>query len=325
VLDNYQFTVFPNAASNYGNTLLSVPSILNAKLPSPPDEFTRLKTPGGATVVGPNRLFEEFAAKHYAITVYQHRSIDYAAGSRRVTTRHDYSSEITGVEHVPGWLERVLWLAGDYQGSSFLLSRFRAFLPFRLAFRRTGPLAVQRFWPEGLLTEIEHTRQPTLFFVHLLVPHEPLLYRADGTVKPVQEWTPDTPVPPLPQELYELRFSRYCEQVTALSRQLREFLRRLSPDRLGTMTMIVHGDHGSRIYSEDASDQMNYRNQFSTLFAIRQPGSQTARHDMETATVMSLFARHVYGIPAPKDADLLYGIAPSGLPFSLSVNQLWRN
>jgi hypothetical protein len=326
-LDGYAFTTYPYAASNYGVTLLSIPSILNQQMLTTPDQFTRSLTPGGATIVSPNRLFSNFAARDYQVRVYQHRSIDFAAGSPDVYSSKEYSSEIAGLENVPGWGRRVLWLIGDYQGSSPLLSKVRAFLPFRAGFHRTGPLAIRSLWPSELVSDIDETDRRSLFFVHLLAPHEPYVYRADGSVRNPPEWTSDTPVPPLDFAAYQARYAAYCEQVEALSRQLKEFLGQLKAmGQLDTMTVVIHGDHGSRIYLQGGDPRQNLANQFSTLLAIRHPGARASSMDSSRFSVMTLLARDFYhGNPGsiPR-AESLYWLDSNGMPRQTPVQQLWR-
>jgi hypothetical protein len=325
-LDTHAFTTYPNATSNYGVTLLSIPSILNQELLTEPEQFTRNRTPGGAIVVSPNRLFEEFASRGYQVAVYQHRSINFAAGSPHVQRRVEYSSEISGLEYVPGWSRRVLWLIGDYQGSERLLSIARGFLPFRVGYRRTGALAVRSIWPSRVASDILHAKERTLFFVHLITPHEPYVYRADGSVREFSEWTPDTPVPPLGRSAYETRYSAYCEQVMALSGQLDVFLQQLyTGGALDTMTVVIHSDHGSRIYLKDGDERINLLNQFSALLAIRQPSALLPAVNDERASVMSLLSRDFRGKPVhtPK-TDLVFWADRDGVLQPTPVQHLWR-
>jgi hypothetical protein len=325
-LDAHAFTTYVNATSNYGVTLLSIPSILNQELLTTPDQFTSSHTSGGATIVSPNRLFEEYSARGYNIVVYQHRSIDYAAKSSDVDRTLDYSSEISGLEYIPNWSRRVLWLIGDYQGSAPLLSTARAFLPFRAGFRRTGPLAVRSVWPSPLARDIARTTKKSLFFVHLLIPHEPYVYKADGSVRDISEWTSDTPVPPLEATAYEARFGAYCEQVTALSAQLNTFLEALrSSGELDHMSVVIHGDHGSRIYRKGGDNHSRMLSQFSALLAIRQAGAHTPVMNPETGSVMNFLARDFRGqtLQDPR-ANSLFWVDESGVPFEIPIQQLWR-
>jgi hypothetical protein len=272
-------------------------------------------------VVQPNRLFERFAKNGFDVAVYQHRSIDYAAGSPDVTRRVDYSSEISGLEFVPGWRQRVLWLIGDYQGSSPWLLKARAFLPFRAGFRRTGPLAVRTVWPERLARDIVEAERRTLFFVHLLSPHEPYAYRADGTVLPFTKWGSEGPMGALSHARYAQRYASYCQQVQAMAGQMRWFLGQLDLDR---MRVVIHGDHGSRIELAGASEQVNSRNHCSALLAIREPGARAALHNQEASSVMDLLARDFYRDPPLARADSYFWADPQWKLHEGSVTQLWK-
>ena len=324
-LNSHAFTTYTHATSNYSNTLLSIPSILNQQLLDAPDQFTNQHTAGGATIVSPNRLFAGFASRGYQVNVYQHRSIDYVTASPDVHRRVEYSSEIDGLEQVPGWSRRVLWLIGDYQGSGLLLSKVRALLPFRSGFRRTGPLAVRSIWPGPLASDIIGAQSKSLFFVHLLAPHEPYVYRADGTVRDPEQWAPDTPTPPLPAHLYQQRFSAYCEQVQAFSHQLDSFLNTLATAGvLDSITVVIHGDHGSRIRLDHGDFEDNLRNEFSALLAMRTPGARQPVTRDESASVLSLLARNFRGASDVPPAADVFWLDTAGVPHRTPLKEVWR-
>ncbi len=320
----HDFTVYPGAFSNYTNTLVSIPSILNRRLPSSEQEFSSQRTREGAVVIAPNQLFQDYRDKGYEIVVYQHRSIDYAAGVPDVDRVVEYTDLLSGLEYVPGWRSRFWWIVGDYQGSDPLLSMARAFLPFRLRYRKTGPLAVRSIWPGPLAEDIAHSTEKTLFFVHLLIPHEPYVYRADGSVREVSEWADDHPIPPVDRTTYQSRYELYCDQVESLARQLTTFLEDLrSEASLDAATIVIHGDHSSRLRlrREDAapdeqSEQQDRRDQFSALLAIKKPGAQASRDVPGSRSVLSYLLMDFYGESAggPPGADHVYRFDDGGFP-----------
>jgi hypothetical protein len=352
VLETFQrhlFTIYPNAFSNYDVTLDSVPSILNRQLLKSSGEFSSGRTPGGAVVIAPNRMFSDFGRQAYRIAVYQHRSIDYAAGDYAAGIPHvdrarSYSDVLGGLQAVPGWPRRFLWLIGDYQGSDPLLSKARAFLPFRAGYRSTGPLAVRSVWPGTLAADINQARGKTLFFVHLLMPHEPYVYRADGTVRDFAEWHWVKPGDRLDAPAYTEQYQRYCWQVSVLSHQLDGLLSSLEHSgALASMTVVIHGDHGSRILrkqegaaplppdarTDDISGPPTTEdlvNRFSTLLAIRKPGAVAASVMPENRSVLSFLTADFYhdGGAAVPGANSVYLSDAQGTFREISMTKIWR-
>jgi Sulfatase len=347
-LRRHGFTVYPNAYSNYSSTLDSIPSILNRELLTKPDEFSSGRTPGGAVIVAPVQLFRWAAERGYAVHVYQHRSIDYAAANPQVARYTDYSSVLGGLDEVPGWKRRFLWLVGSYQGSDPALSAVRAFLPFRLAYRYTGPLAVRSVWPGRLAEDIIGAPRKTLFFAHLMIPHDPDLYRSDGSVRPYADWIEDRPGQRLDQAAYEEHYERYCEQVEFLSHQVDGFLSSLErAGILSSMTVVIHGDHGSRIRllppgappdpitKEPHPDRYDLNgppalqdllDRFSTLLAIRKPGPAAPSIVTEKHSVLSFLMTDFYAGQAQpvSGADSVYLFDSNRFAHEIPITFYWR-
>ncbi len=76
-LDKYNFTVFPNAYSNYADTIDSIPSVVNQRLLARPQELIARAGTGQLRhyVFRRNRLFEEYRARGYRVEGYQHSSL----------------------------------------------------------------------------------------------------------------------------------------------------------------------------------------------------------------------------------------------------------
>ena len=344
-LNEHSFTVYPNAFSNYAVTLESIPSILNRRLLDSADEFSSRRTAGGAVIISPNRLFSDYRGKGYRVAVYQHQSIDYVAGDSKSDREVDYADVVNGLESVPGWKRRFLWLIGNYQGSDPLVSEARAFLPFRLGYRKTGPLAVRSAWPSRLAADMAAATRPTLFFVHLMIPHEPYVYRRDGSVRDDIDWTDDQPSAPLAATVYRDRYQRYCEQSEYVSAELNAFLDELARSgQLDQMTVVIHGDHGSRIRRQfegsrtasrrppDADDYVeappagDLLDRFSTLLCIRKPRATMPNVVEAKHSVLSFLASDFYGDKQGLDDRLnaVYLFRQNGTAKEIPLLTYWR-
>jgi hypothetical protein len=122
-------------------------------------------------------------------------------------------------------------------------------------------------------------RRGTVYFAHLLAPHNP--YEVDAACRSQTRpslWleiensnTPDARA---------LRYELYSAQERCLYRHLESLLHTIDSLPGGRqITVIVHGDHGSRIalhYPSTGAAPLlrpsDYTDGFSTLFAIRTPG-----------------------------------------------------
>jgi hypothetical protein len=77
-------------------------------------------------------------------------------------------------------------------------------------------------------------------------------------------------------------------------------------------TIIIHGDHGSRITLRDPiianrnqATIIDYVDSFSTLFAIRSPELEPG-YSSQLQPLPNLIAEHLFGIPAPMDKQTVY-------------------
>ena len=90
-----------------------------------------------------------------------------------------------------------------------------------------------------------------------------------------------------PQRIKKNMYVDYLEQVKCLTSRMEVLFRHINTKRASEqLVFIVHGDHGSRITSQDIWDGDNgnmtpfdYVNAYSTLFAVKLPGQQAKVFD----------------------------------------------
>jgi hypothetical protein len=135
----------------------------------------------------------------------------------------------------------------------------------------------------SLGAEVAQSRPGQMFFAHLLLPHFPYVFDATCRVRKPAEWEPafdEEPLPPNTIESRERRSLLYLEQVQCLYRKLAAIFEEWKTagifDRL---KIIIHGDHGSRIYLNEPTAAnrskllvSDYADAFSTLLAVKAPG-----------------------------------------------------
>ena len=158
-----------------------------------------------------------------------------------------------------------------------------------------------------------------LYFAHLLLPHDPYVWDPSCRIDPdLKQWkdrrrdiddfssigTPD----------YRSRaYEDYFDQVRCVMALLDDLL--ASMDAAGLLqdaTIIIHGDHGSRITIRDpivghidllSTD--DYIAAFSTLFAIRRPGIEPG-HDPRQIPLANIMAETVLGVQPPMTDRALF-------------------
>ncbi len=353
-LDKYNFTSFPGAFSNYASTFDSVPSVLNGRLLRGPRELMARQ---GARhlrnyIVRANSLFDEFAAKGYQVIGYQHASLKTCAPEFGSAECREYRDELGWLQKAPGgWTERFRWIVGSYQASDPVLVRVKGFFPFRFGLQMTGPLAVAGFWPYGLADDILDEPRRTFFFAHVLTPHLPYLYRRDGSVRPLAEWSGDRADERVDKAEYTRRYARYCEQVEFVAGQMDELFGDLERHGvLRNMTVVVHGDHGSRIrrtlveapgrarqagddYMPDAFDYAgrpktrDLIDRFSTLLAIKRPGASAPATSEKKHSLLTVLSRVVFQkepVGGVEATDRVYLVDNRGQLRSIDILRYWR-
>ncbi len=129
------------------------------------------------------------------------------------------------------------------------------------------------------------------FYAHALIPHGPYIYQPGCTVSydhaPLLTSARTLEEPPLQGDVYEVRNGLYFGQIDCALDTLQSLFDDMKARGVYDRAVIVlHGDHGSRIgryqyLSEHMQDLSvaDYRAGFSTLFAVKYPGSRFALRD----------------------------------------------
>jgi len=133
--------------------------------------------------------------------------------------------------------------------------------------------------------DIQRGASGTVFFAHLLLPHYPYVFRSDCRVHDkLSNWwarKDDAAVAPLnnSSDSRDARYERYFLQLRCQQGMLAQILEALrEAGVLETATIVLHGDHGSRISMYDPlaelQDDLSHADivdHYSTMFAIKAP------------------------------------------------------
>jgi len=347
------FRTYPNAYSNYPSTVSSLSSVLNRRL------LERRRTlldensqewRWGTRTLRQNRLLETFSRRGYRVEVFQHRAMNHVADGLKADAVHEYWDALNALDQAPGSrLWRFRWLIGNYQQSDLVMSRVRAFFPFRFAPHTTGPLSAAAVWPAKLFDQMMRASRKAIFFAHVFLPHFPYLYRKDGSVRDLEEWSRDRIDQRANESLYRERYQRYCEQAEFLSGQLDRLFARM--DQAGffdSTRIVVHGDHGSRIRRSlgpgtrgeqpTGSDPEGYDyrsapplrdllDRFSTLLAVKAPGADQPETVRGRGSLLRFLseALPLDGQPDPgPDTDFVYLFEHGDRPRRIPILDYWK-
>ncbi len=292
--ETYGFRVFARAYSRYANTYNSLPNLVNFSSKPVERAFTSGVEP---YVVLGNRYFELLGRAGYNIHVYQPDYIDFCAASQEYIVKCATRGTIKIIEasDIPV-LDKVTLIYRRFADLSALKPAAEArYRRVRHALRSAG-WALPEWWlkhaPLGPLPEMPLFNEVTadvaraspgdMFFVHLLHPHYPYVFDATCDLRPVREWEESRnpgPMPPNDRESRARRYGLYLEQMRCLYRKLEAMFQEWQKagifDRL---VIVVHGDHGSKIYQRSPRvhnlqelSTSDYVDEFSTLFAVKGP------------------------------------------------------
>jgi hypothetical protein len=291
--ERYGFRFFPAAFSHYYWTTHSLTNLVDY---AESDIVIRQQ------IVANNQLFESLKAKGYRLHVYDTDVLKFCQSERvRVEFCYTYSpTSLAGLTQVDMKRTRkALLIAGHWLSSMYIVRISRNILDNvieRVSGRSVtglpllgrharydtsaGVNSVVAF--ERLKQDILHNPTGVAFFAHLMIPHTPFIYEAncDLTADPGR-WSSDTDEPRLivSDEARAAGYVRYLSQVRCIYRLLDRWMIELrQAGILDRATIVIHGDHGSRLSTRpflEGEDNPHWRrmlvDSFSTLFAVHSP------------------------------------------------------
>jgi hypothetical protein len=139
------------------------------------------------------------------------------------------------------------------------------------------------------------------YLAHFLLPHYPYVFHPDCTLRPAREWRENRPMLAFhTRESRREHYRLYFDQLQCAQRTLLDFLNTIDTNpALRDATIIVHGDHGSRIglprrqwETEGGSPEQHERDYHGTFLAVRTPGVLGGRR-ADVVTIGDIYGRLV--------------------------------
>jgi hypothetical protein len=176
---------------------------------------------------------------------------------------------------------------------------------------------------DRLMEDLEQRPKGTAYIAHLAIPHAGYLFRDDCSISDPDQWDGygrRTPVLNTPDQRMA-RYNLYLSQLTCASNLMEELFDTLK--RIGAYdeaTIIVHGDHGSRIGKHRwflvAADDLSERDLidlYSTHLAVKSPRTSPGLRTTPVS-IQDYFARDLMGIePNSDDRHRVFMRQPHGL------------
>lgn len=317
---NHGFRVFGRTYSKHFITPLSLSQLLNWG----EGQFHLEQPKKGRWFLNQNDYFEHQVGKGYQIRVYE---LDYLSYCRaRVESCFNYrtSSPLVIEEHNISPTDKAFILLSSFLQNS-LLHR-----PLALAFDRVfgkrdrmeitvSTLGVMDVFDQ-LIADIESYPRGRVFFSHALLPHGPYVFNKDCSVRTDPDmWLDrrsDHEFNTVSSTDHRKRAYRlYFSQVRCTMKVLERVFEALKENGLwDDATIIVHGDHGSKITLRDPVieniPELTSRDLidgYSTLYAIRSP-EIPAGYDKTVISIQTLFESHILEKEIKTDDGLVYTI-----------------
>lgn len=318
------FRVFNRAYSKYFMTYDSLSNMFNgtaSKTKAGLVDITNRYGKSGLSL-NENAYFQKIMEKGYYTRIYQSDYLDFCRASNNLEYCYVYSSaspQLIRELDIPLY-EKAELIIGSYANDSGIYNAVRAF--YRLLSLGIEKVDVQlpewqrknyEFSSLGVPAiiqkldfDISLSSEGRMFFAHLLLPHSPYVWdrqcrlRTDSDTWLSRRHEHENLLTLSTPDYRDSAYQIYFEQAHCLVSLLDALFKSLEANGLlQTATIVVHGDHGSRITIADpvdpelsSADNRDFVDSFSTLLAIRSP-SLTPGFDRSMRSIQGLFAEHV--------------------------------
>lgn len=326
---DFGFRLFGRAYSQYHNTKLSLATMLRGD----PNRYVLTQQDAQATErsLRHNAWFQQLAERGYRVRIYSSFDVNFCDRNRG-DVHFCYAYQPNSIASLKGGDLPASTLAkaisasfldtlAVYQvwaGSSRRVVRQGAVLPswMRQEHKYAAPASLPIF--RRILQDLEREPRGSAFFAHLLIPHHTYMYDEHCRIKQdIEAWSnnvsPDSNASLGIINTPESRkrfYAGYMEQLRCTRRALQGFLEELQ--KIGvyeTATIIIHGDHGSRIalaapnrlYGDLLSDT-DLVDLYSALFAVHGPGFDSG-YDTNLRSVQALFAEMILEQPLMQEPN----------------------
>lgn len=276
------FRLYDQAYSRHANTANSIPDILSFGTARP----TNVSQVVQREVPDRFKYFDYLTAQGYKISILGANFIDLCSGQPVAECNQFHHSDLSALNRFPfsTW-DRAATIGVTLASFSSLVSNsydLGELAGWYLAekqpmfMRNLKKVAPPRsaLAMDDLGKELSDVRNGNVYFIHLLMPHEPYIFDKECNVKERADWSNEQ-VPGTRMQ----RHANYQAQLQCTHRLLAKMFDALESSPSGKdAVVIIHGDHGSRIVAQrptvenPSPSAHDFAMTYSTLFAVRANG-----------------------------------------------------
>jgi hypothetical protein len=300
------FYVPENSRSNYVSTFLALAAALNWEyLDSIPKLLGKGNRDRGLLyrMIEDNRTARFLRKLGYRVVFFP---TGYGATARNRLADQIIPSGAQGQPEVQSQFQSV-WLMGTALRPALRLGCVMARCPSTaFPFRPESPELV--LWKFRQLADLPRSNPgPRFVFAHLLVPHEPFVFKGDCSPKPM-EWREEASR----EEDREMR-AAYVEQVRCVNRQVLLLVDRLLQDSARPPIILIQADHGNGRFPfgrppelEDITAEQ-LRDRTHVFAAYHLPGVEAKLYDtISPINAIASVLRAYFGASIPPLEDKTY-------------------
>jgi hypothetical protein len=300
------FFVPENSRSNYVSTFLALAAALNWQYL---DRIPVLIGEGSRNRELPYRMIEDSRTTRF-LRKLGYRVIffptGYGATARNRLADQIIPSEAGGQPEVRTQFQAV-WLAGTALRPALRVGCLLTGCPSNaFPFRPESPELI--LWKFRQLAEIPRSGPgPKFVFAHLLVPHEPFVFDADCSPRPL-EWREEAH-----EENDRAMRMAYAEQVRCVNRQVLSLVDRLLKDSEPPPIILLQADHGNGRFpfgrpprlDQITGEQLQDRTHVFAAYHL--PGMDARLYDtISPVNAIPTVLRAYFGAPIPQLRDRTY-------------------
>ncbi|MBB82430.1 MAG: hypothetical protein CL931_01300 [Deltaproteobacteria bacterium] len=295
-MERYGFAIAEESSSTYSSSVDSISDLLNFGTLDPDKPVYTGKHP---YLLERNAYFERLGNARGPLRVVQSDYMDFCRGAPTPlascrTYRHDGLSWLAEEPWTAGQKTKLLLgIYGNRPGwIEFVVKRVRRGrrslsnqgLTFPTVLDWNGTLAPLNGMQalDRLSEELVAGPADATWFAHLLIPHSPYVFDSRCELRPDPfRWLSNFPryLRSNDEAGRQTRYAQYTEQLTCTLDRLAHLLDRLdSADRLESATIVIQGDHGTRIsllalrdVDRERSSAQEIHDVYGAIFALRSP------------------------------------------------------
>ena len=305
--ERFKFRLYGKAFSRHFWTGMSVPNMMNYDYTD-----TTYGTQSKYFSAEKWAFFKDMQNRGYRINVYQTPHLDFCVAdivnqcntlnsfnpaSIYFSPPEDYSSRLLPIRKIilRVFLQKV---SGSYLAR--IINRIIKRIDDDVFLAERFDVQSFDLWFNKFQKDVTQTQGGEVYFSHFLVPHDPYLLNNHCKTQPISWQEPhllkeaQNLVGEKFEEARSFYYKFYFEQVSCVYKKLTGFMEKIENlEQFKNATIVIHGDHGSRISSgqfmEILSDR-DFVDNYSTLFSIRSPEVKPG-YDMEFVSIQRLFAK----------------------------------